>query len=365
MSGISWRIDVLDQADNWCGELGDANYPCVVAMQAGSIRTSPKGARLNLDVITERLDTFTWIKMRLRPVLTIDGVEYEMGTFLPWLPPWELIPGGVRFKVSASDKSLLLSSQMTTSGRISGVNGNMLPGGTSIVHAVEELLAACGVAFADVFIPDPLRVLVADRAWDLGTSYQKAIDELLASASYYPVRFDRQSRAVSEAQVPLTSVEPTIRIDFDSEPGQKLSCTPREDAIINVCSVISEDDQRGAIGFRYTDDSPSSPTSTTSIGFRRSAIVKDNTIENEEAAAIRCRAEIERRAAVGLSGNYELPLGPTLDLYDVVEIAAEATGALRFLVEGIDYSFNSTIMQVKLSTAIETSEATNQAVEYA
>lgn len=362
--GSAWRVDVLDANDQWLGELGDERFPASVAIPAGSIEQGAKGSRLTLDVTTERIDTFTWIEMRLRPVLTLTDVEYPMGTYLPWLPPWELTPFGVRFRLAAADKTLLLSSQMTTSGRISGVNGNMVPGGTSIVRAVEELLAASGIPFADVDIADPLRVLVADRAWDLGTSYQKAVDELLASCSYYPIRFDRDAKPRSRVRVPLDSIEPRLRIDYDTDPGIRLSGTPREDAIINVCSVISEDDQRGAFGFRYTDDSPASPISTVRTGFRRCAVIKDNTIQNENAAMIRCRAEIESRASVGLAGDLELPLDVAvgLDLYDVVEITSEATGPMPFLIESFGFNFNSGKVRTKLSTAIETNPATTSDV---
>lgn len=357
--GYGWRIDVLDADDQWLGVLGDDRFPASAPIQAGAIEQNAKGSRLTVEATTEKIDTFTWIEMRLRPVLTLAGTEYRLGTFLPWLPPWELTPFGVRFKLAAQDKTLLLASQMTTSGRIAGVNGNLLPGGTSIVRAVEELLAACGISFDDVAIADPLRVLVADRAWDLGTSYHKAIDELLGSCSYYPIRFDRDTQARSQAQVPLGSIEPKLRINYDTDPGVRLSGTPREDAIINVCSVISEDDQRGAFGFRYTDDSPASPISTVRTGFRRCAVIKDNTIQNENAAMIRCRAEIESRASVGLAGDLEIPLDLAigLDLYDVVEITSEATGPMPFLIESFSFSFNSAMVRTKLSTAIETNPA--------
>lgn len=354
---LAWRVDVASIAGETIGTLGEGEWATVAANTAElKITEAVSGSSLGLEVAASDPDALAWNELRLAPVVTIDDVDYSFGLFSPLLPAYELQSWGLIWKLNVSDISLALDAQVSTAGDFAGIDGNTLREGASIIRTVEHLVEICGITSLD--IPDPLRVLAQDRAWDLGTSYRAIINELLGSVSYYPAHVSRLGAVTSRPMTPPEETEPRVEIDLDAE-GSDLEVTPQPEWLANVAVVIVEDPQRQAFGVRYTDDNPASPTSTASLGYRKLVIIKDQTIPNEELAIVRARAEIERRAAVALQGKLQIPLDPAITLYDTVQTTSRVLGDQRWIVEGLEISGGE--MTVSLSSSIPTEEAKQDA----
>lgn len=128
----------------------------------------------------------------LQPVLTINGVKYELGIFLPTTvsPSYKDTDVEETIEIEAYDRSWLVAT--TT-----GTERVFFARGTAYMEAIEQLLVASGIAL--IKSTPCTDVLREDREdWDLGTDYLTIINDLLKEINYKQLWFDNTGTAIIE-----------------------------------------------------------------------------------------------------------------------------------------------------------------------
>lgn len=128
----------------------------------------------------------------LQPVLTINGISYELGIFLPTTvtPSYKDTAVEETIEIEAYDRSWLVAT--TT-----GTERVFFARGTAYMEAIEQLLVASGISL--IKSTPCSDVLHEDREdWDLGTDYLTIVNDLLKEINYKQLWFDFTGTAILE-----------------------------------------------------------------------------------------------------------------------------------------------------------------------
>lgn len=178
---VDYRVEVLRNGVPLALlEFDGTVAPNIYADESGSIKCSMSGTFLPC----EKADYLT---DELRPVMTLDGVDYPLGIFVPTTIQQRWSEEGERVEIEAYDRGYYLQEAVTAQ-RLH------LPAGTEYVEAIRQLLAQAGIALA--IITPCADTLQTDREdWDAGTSYLTIINQLLSEINYNEVWFDANGYA--------------------------------------------------------------------------------------------------------------------------------------------------------------------------
>lgn len=223
-----------------------------------------------------------WLTDELQPVMILDGVEHELGVFLPAAVTPAESDGVESLEIEAYDRCWRVKDTYTESLLY-------FAAGTNYLTAVEQLLTACGIGLV-IKTPTAQAFPEAREDWGVGTSYLTIVNELLAEISYKPLWFNNRGAAVLEpAAVPTAAnIQHTIS---DQPEDQAAGALPiirmlpqisRETDIYqapNVFVVIcSNADKSGPLVARAENTNPQSPLSIMRRGRRIVQVSRVNNI---------------------------------------------------------------------------------------
>lgn len=129
----------------------------------------------------------------IQPVLTINGIRYPLGIFVPVRlnPFYDENAETEMLKIEAYDRAWLVKT--TT-----GTERVYFKKGTAYLDAVEQLLSASGISMIERRTECD-EVFFEDREdWDLGTDYLTIVNDLLAEINFKQLWFDSSGAAILE-----------------------------------------------------------------------------------------------------------------------------------------------------------------------
>jgi len=266
------------------GELFAADSAPVLRMdRSGEIKMSLQGSFLPT-VIDARGNKVQpdWMSDEIEPILCIDGTEKALGVLMPEKVTPKESKGKKILEIQALDRCWRV--------RDTKVEGSVyLTAGTAYLTAVEQLLAASGIATVSK-TPSDAVLSEAREDWQTGESYLRIINTLLREINYKELWFNQQGFAVLEpASVPkaeniqhiMTNRKPDPKNRKEVEAIRVYPSITRETDIyeapnVFVC-VCSNADKSAGMKATAVNDNPKSPLSTVRRGRR---IVKTVNVSN-------------------------------------------------------------------------------------
>ena len=223
-----------------------------------------------------------WMADRIRPEITIDGVTYPLGVFLPASVQMQEGETQRWVSIEAYDQCWILRDTKTE-------NILYFASGTNYLTAVESLLTAAGIALVSK-TATTATLTEAREDWDVGTSYLSIINQLLSEINYNPIWFNQEGLAILEpASVPTaenvehhlddTDVRSLILPNISTE----MDIYSAPNVFIAICSNA---DKSAAMVARSENTNPQSPLSIPRRGRRIVTVEKvDNIASQSELQA--------------------------------------------------------------------------------
>ena len=231
-----------------------------------------------------------WLKDEIQPVLIVDGVEHDLGVYMPaTVTPWT-VQGAQTLRIEAYDRCWRVRDTYTTTRVYFAAE-------TPYLTAIETMLVSAGVSF--VFATPSAAVLAEDREdWDPGTSTLQIVNELLREINYNELWFDASGAVILEpASTPtVDSIEHTI--DADEVESLVLPQISRETDVYSAPNVFlclcSNPDKSGPMTATARNTNPQSPLSIPRRGREIVSVTNLNNIADQttlQAYADRLRDE--------------------------------------------------------------------------
>ena len=169
----------------------DASPPNIRMNDTGAIKVSFSGTFLPLP------DGVDLLSDEIAPVLIVDGVEHQLGVFMPATVSESEDAAAASVSIEAYDRSWRLSTARTEALQY-------FAAGTNYLDAVKLLLTDAGVTTV-IETPTAATLAEARQDWDVGTSYLEIVNQLLSEINYKEIWFNASGAAVLEPVVTPTA----------------------------------------------------------------------------------------------------------------------------------------------------------------
>jgi hypothetical protein len=192
------------------------------------------------------------------PFSSSNYVEWPLGVFLLSSPSRSIDEGNtITRDVDAYDKLLIFSDNLVT-------DRYSLPAGTVVTDQVRTILTGSTTAS----VTNSTATLPTAREWEPGTSYLTIINDLLSSINYRSLSFDENGKAIVQPyQTPAVRAS-----EFEYADDEQSVSLPHVGQTLDLfvvpnrwVLVVSDPDQT-SISSTFTNDDPTSLTSTVSRG---------------------------------------------------------------------------------------------------
>lgn len=237
------------------------------------------------DFLPEALDAdgnaveINWFSDEIQPVLILDGVEHNLGVFMPATPKDSDDGVSRRVGVEAYDRCW----------RVRDTNSAGLlywPAGTLYLDAVEQLLVEAGIG---IVIKTPTDAVFAEARedWDVGTSYLTVVNQLLGEINYNPLWFNAEGAAILEP----VSVPDASAIDHILDASDPETCVlpgiSRETDVYSAPNVFiaicANPDKEGLMAATAKNENPQSPLSVQRRGRQICQVTQVDNIADQDA----------------------------------------------------------------------------------
>lgn len=209
----------------------------------------------NWSIVTNDFDMFA---DRLRPVMVINGTEYNFGDFMVIAAPLENDGKEDTYSLEAYDETMILKESALTERKY-------YASGSRYLDIVNALLTDCGLSKV---IEDPTAAAVTiDHEYAIGTNYLKIINELLDEIGYSHVY------AGADGYVYVTqNVTRTIADYSYTDKNSTIIGSIKTDTDIYtlpnvVIGFVSSPDIPTVLKYKRVNDNPKSVISTVRRGY--------------------------------------------------------------------------------------------------
>ncbi|WP_419169851.1 hypothetical protein [Negativibacillus massiliensis] len=219
-----------------------------------------------------------WLKARIKPYLIIGGKESSLGEYLISQADDCTDKKGVKFwQIKGMDLGRI-PQRSRTEKRV------LFQAGQRYTDIVQSILLELGVSRIIAIQSDA--TLKNDRAdWEIGTSWIKIINSLLAEINYQSLWFDTEGNARIQ---PHRQVDGTV-IDHRYESGELSQIKPQVDISSDIykaynvfTAMVSSPEYEEPMIAVSVNDIPTSRISTVNIGRVQAPIEKLDDIANQE-----------------------------------------------------------------------------------
>lgn len=236
----------------------DAAPPSIRMNDAAEIKLSFSGTFLpppaDVDLLSDEI----------APILIVDGVEYQLGVFLPATVAESEDAAAASIAVEAYDRTWRLSTAKTETLLYFSAGANYL-------DAVESLLQSAGIT-AVIETPTTATLAEARQDWPVGTSYLEIVNQLLGEINYKEIWFDASGAAILEPVSIPTAENISHTLDAADVKSLMLPALRRTtdlfsapNVFICVCSNPDKDQPLVSVA---VNDNPASPLSVSRRGRR-------------------------------------------------------------------------------------------------
>lgn len=219
-----------------------------------------------------------WLKARIKPYLIIGGKESSLGEYLISQADDCTDKKGVKFwQIKGMDLGRI-PQRSRTEKRV------LFQAGQRYTDIVQSILIELGISRIIAIQSDA--TLKNDRAnWEIGTSWIKIINSLLAEINYQSLWFDTEGNARIQ---PHRQVDGTV-IDHRYESGELSQIKPQVDISSDIykaynvfTAMVSSPEYEEPMIAVSVNDIPTSRISTVNIGRVQAPIEKLDDIANQE-----------------------------------------------------------------------------------
>lgn len=235
-----------------------------------------------------------WLTDEIQPVLVIDGVEYNLGVFIPTTASETEDEDVASVSVEAYDRAWRVQDTKAETAVF-------FAAGTTYLSVIESLLTASGIGLVRATATSAV-LTEARQDWEIGTSYLTIINELLQEINYRSLWFDLDGVAVLEPASAPTGELIQHTLDSSNIKSLLLPTYRRTTDIFNapnvfVC-VCNNPDKSAQMIATAVNDNPLSPLSTINRGRRIVQSIKLNNIADQ--ATLQAYADSLRNEAMGI-----------------------------------------------------------------
>lgn len=272
---------------------------------------------------------FDMFRDRVRPVLSVDGVDHSLGVFMIINAPKELSETGSYYDLECYDETMLLK-QAATTDRL------YFAAGTVYLDAVEQLLTSVG--FANIVADANAEAMQISREFEAGTTYLSIINTLLQEINYDPVH------AGTDGYIYLTAKAQRTEADFIYADRKKFSLIGQiqtETDIYNkpnvLVGVLSNPQQTPVVYTRENNDL-NSVLSIARRGYRVVKIYRLSNIASESAM----QAYIDAKLVDSMQAT------ETVSFETAIESGHEYRATVQLATDMIDGLYTETEYQIDI-----------------
>lgn len=209
----------------------------------------------NWEKLSKEFDMFS---DRLRPVMIINGEEYNFGDFIVIGAPKTYDGKEYIYEIEAYDETMILKESALTERKF-------YPAGTKYLDIVGSLITDCGLS--KVIEENTNARVTIDHEYSIGTSYLKIINELLEEINYSPIY------AGADGYLYLThnSTKQTVDYTYNELNSTIIDSVKQDTDIYSLPNVIvgyvSSPDKSEVWKYKRVNDNPTSVISTVRRGY--------------------------------------------------------------------------------------------------
>lgn len=267
----TFRFDIVE--NGVCiGQAFALNKPSVKCDSDAEVKLSLSGE------FVLNIQNPNWLKARIKPYLIIGGKESSLGEYLISQADDCMDKKGLKFwQIKGMDLGRI-PQRSRTEKRV------LFQAGQRYTDIVQSILLELGISRIIAIQSDA--TLKNDRAdWEIGTSWIKIINSLLAEINYQSLWFDTEGNARIQ---PHRQVDGTV-IDHRYESGELSQIKPQVDISSDIykaynvfTAMVSSPEYEEPMIAVSVNDIPTSRISTVNIGRVQAPIEKLDDIANQE-----------------------------------------------------------------------------------
>ena len=203
-------------------------------------------------------NAFDMFSDRLRPVMLIDGEEYNFGDYMVISAPLEDDGKEYIYDIEAYDETMLLKQAAL-------VERKYYAAGTNYLTIIGSLLTDCGLSKV---IEDPIDAQITiDHEYSIGTPYLEIINGLLEEINYSPI-YAGQSGYLYLTQNATKTTADYVYTDNNSTIVESISTDTDIYSLPNVViGYVSSPDIPTVMKYKRVNDNPKSVISTVRRGY--------------------------------------------------------------------------------------------------
>ena len=203
-------------------------------------------------------NTFDMFSDRLRPVMIINGEEFDFGDYMVIAAPLEDDGKEYLYDIEAYDETMTLKQAALTERKY-------YPAGTSYLSIIGSLLTDCGLSKV---IEDPTdAVITIDHEYSIGKQYLEIINELLDEISYSHIYAGQSGYIYLVRNVSKLNADYTYN-DYNSTLIGSIKTDTDIYSLPNVVvGYVSSPDIPSVMKYKRVNDNPESVISTVRRGY--------------------------------------------------------------------------------------------------
>jgi len=163
-------VHVLDSENRRVGELDGIYDGTITSSTDARIKTAGRLSFAGHDYIE------WWGRTRLQPWVRVNGVEWNLGVFIPSSPTQRFGPHDVEFSIDIYDLLTILDEDCVA-------HVHSIPEGTNLIDHVLELISSAGVNQVAITPSDTVNAY--PMTWEAGTPKLSIINDILDYCEYF------------------------------------------------------------------------------------------------------------------------------------------------------------------------------------
>lgn len=203
-------------------------------------------------------NTFDMFSDRLRPVMVVDGTEYDFGDYMVIAAPLEDDGKEYLYDIEAYDETMTLKQAALTERKYYAT-------GTPYLNIIGSMLSECGLPKV---IEDPTDAeITIDHEYAIGTPYLEIINELLDEINYSHIYAGRSGYIYLTQNGTKTTAD-YVYTDDNSTLVDSISTDTDIYSLPNVVvGYVSSPDIPTVMKYKRVNDNPKSVISTVRRGY--------------------------------------------------------------------------------------------------
>jgi hypothetical protein len=174
---IKFRYELLNQNNSYLGTIDSISGSVAFNSLADNIKRT-----VRFEIKENIFKDVDYLNDRIRPIIILDDIEYEMGVFLIPSPTRIKRDGGVYREIEGYDVTQIILEDKIT-------DRYFIKKGTNYVNAITQIVNSANIH--QLLMPNSSATLTRDREFEIGTSKLRIINELLQEINYTSLWTDK------------------------------------------------------------------------------------------------------------------------------------------------------------------------------